>query len=197
MNEITFITEDAKGLEGAEMTQYLKERLRYLADLADKLSADGWSVQLTIRGLAFQPPEGPADTQKAAEAMQERLKQLGIPDLVRPWASHSIDDLEMTEDEYSDRAWYEQADRVLRDRSTGLCCCCEDSMIKRMKQLEEWFGRRGLMVADDYERGMLHGKIQAMRWMLGDSWDDLDEVEDLEDSDELECPHVDEILEAE
>ncbi len=46
-------------------------------------------------------------------------------------------------------------------------------MIAAMKRAEkEYPEERGPW--DDFEWGMLNGKLSAIRWMLGDEWDMLD-----------------------
>ena len=41
------------------------------------------------------------------------------------------------------------------------------------KKVEEKFGVDNLSF-DNFEWGMLHGKVSALRWVLGDEWDMLD-----------------------
>lgn len=35
-----------------------------------------------------------------------------------------------------------------------------------------------MLIPNDYERGVLHGKLEAVRWMLGQAWEDPEDPED-------------------
>jgi hypothetical protein len=49
-----------------------------------------------------------------------------------------------------------------------------EGMVAAMKQIEEELGPGNVGPWDDFEWGMLNGKLSAIRWMLGDEWDMLD-----------------------
>ena len=40
--------------------------------------------------------------------------------------------------------------------------------------MEAEYGRKNLGPYDDFEWGMLNGKLSAIRWVMGDEWDMLD-----------------------
>ena len=42
------------------------------------------------------------------------------------------------------------------------------------QKIEKRHGKKNLGPWDDFELGMLHGKLSALRWVLGDEWDFLD-----------------------
>lgn len=46
--------------------------------------------------------------------------------------------------------------------------------LRAAKQVEKKYGKKNLGPWDDFEWGMINGKLSAIRWMLGDEWDMLD-----------------------
>ncbi len=45
--------------------------------------------------------------------------------------------------------------------------------LKSAKEVEKKYGKKNL-TWDDFEWGMLNGKLSAIRWVMGDEWDNLD-----------------------
>lgn len=45
---------------------------------------------------------------------------------------------------------------------------------KVAKRIERKYGKKNLDPYDDFDWGMINGKLSAIRWVLGDDWDRLD-----------------------
>jgi hypothetical protein len=46
--------------------------------------------------------------------------------------------------------------------------------LKSARKVEKRYGKAALGPYDDFEWGMINGKLSALRWVLGDDWDMLD-----------------------
>lgn len=49
-----------------------------------------------------------------------------------------------------------------------------EGALKAAKRVEREYGKKNLGPWDDFEWGMINGKLSALRWVLGDEWDMLD-----------------------
>jgi hypothetical protein len=84
------------------------------------------------------------------------------------------------EQEFFDRIWYDRK-LVLIDRRNehpeSVAPDIEKGMRRAMRAVEKKYGGKRKLQAyykDDFEWGMLNGKLSALRWVLGDEWDNLD-----------------------
>ena len=49
-----------------------------------------------------------------------------------------------------------------------------EGALKAAREVERRYGKKKLGPWDDFEWGMVNGKLSALRWALGDEWDMLD-----------------------
>lgn len=89
-----------------------------------------------------------------------------------PEAPRNYDEIHEAEQELYDRIWYvrsliheaqaDDVDALLQLAGPGRA------------RVEAKYGRDNLGPYSDFDWGMLHGKLSALRWVLGDEWDFLD-----------------------
>jgi hypothetical protein len=175
MMEIPFVPEDRLTLNPKELTSYLRDRLPQIASVAEKLIDSGSLVKLTAGGLAFQPSSLLAESSDDPEQIQKYLETLDIDEQVREIPSRSFVELESAETKLTDRVEYDELDSNLRNLEIRICSCCQEDNEEKMTQLEQQYGRRHLLVPNEYERGILHGKLEAIRWAMGHEWEDPEE----------------------
>jgi hypothetical protein len=84
------------------------------------------------------------------------------------------------EEEYFHRVWYSRhlvwMDRL--EKGDVKADPADPQLLKLARQaakgVREVYGKRGLVPRNDFELGMLNGKLSALRWVLGAEWDFLD-----------------------
>ena len=95
-------------------------------------------------------------------------------------------------DELCDKIWYDRHQLLryqietgkikivekenwnIKDNATTIQRGVLEGAIKSAKRVEMKYGIKNLGPWTKFERGMLNGKLSALRWMLGDEWDMLD-----------------------
>jgi hypothetical protein len=83
------------------------------------------------------------------------------------------------ENEFTDVIWYDRKlvlQQKLNEGTDTIDPEIEKGMLAAMRRVERKYGKRKLRnyYHDDYEWGMLNGKLSALRWVMGDDWDMLD-----------------------
>ncbi len=93
----------------------------------------------------------------------------------------SLTDILQAETEFCDRIWYDRKLVMLDEIQKGLETEPPPGIMKgmfaAMKLAEEKYGGKVAMreyYKNDFEWGMLNGKLSALRWVIGDEWDNLD-----------------------
>lgn len=84
-------------------------------------------------------------------------------------------------DEFFDRIWYDRKLVLFTNIKKGLAEKLSPERLrvikKAMKSVEKKYGGKNAVLnyyKDDFDWGMLNGKLSALRWVLGDEWDNLD-----------------------
>ena len=83
------------------------------------------------------------------------------------------------EEEFATVLWYDRKLMLQKNLEAGLTTIdpeIEKGMLSAMEAAEKKYGKRKIRnyYKDDFGWGMLNGKLSALRWVLGDDWDDLD-----------------------
>lgn len=91
--------------------------------------------------------------------------------------TRSREEILVAENEFVDRVWYSRHMHLRREIEGGLDEC-EPSIwsqaLLAANEIEEKYGKGQLLPKDQFEWGMINGKLSALRWVLGDEWDNLD-----------------------
>lgn len=191
MYEIPFLSKGV--IDGGGMLHTV--RVIELTKVAQTLAAAGWPVHWSIAGLAFDvPPEirrSPKEERDPA-AIRQKLAALGIEDEFRIGSSRSWTEVIVAKHECRDKVWYANVDHDLRNPpefDPDFRCCCDDGddtqLLELMKETEELYGRKELIVETDYARGALNGRQEALDWLFGEEWPEL-EPEDEWEAEEAE-----------
>ena len=82
------------------------------------------------------------------------------------------------ERDFFDRVWYTRKLVYLEHIEAGIEEAAPkeimDGMARAMRECEEKYGGQENLVYDDFEWGMINGKLSALRWVVGEEWDMLD-----------------------
>lgn len=82
------------------------------------------------------------------------------------------------EQEYFDKVWYVRKlileEKIEAGEEEPLPPELSDRAHATMRAIEECYGRENVGPWDDWGWGFVHGKLSALRWVLGSEWDFLD-----------------------
>lgn len=88
-----------------------------------------------------------------------------------------INQISAAEQEFFDRVWYNRKlvmlDRIRSGREEMPDESIMDGMTAGMRKIKAKYGENSL-IYDDFEWGMINGKLSALRWVMGEDWDMLD-----------------------
>jgi hypothetical protein len=91
--------------------------------------------------------------------------------------TRSLTDILAAEQEYFDKIWYGRS--LMRDTEDGqidpqLSESLRQTIASARERIEAKYGKDKLPPVTDWEWGFMHGKLSALRWVLGEEWDFLD-----------------------
>ncbi|MDO8637176.1 MAG: hypothetical protein Q7R34_13260 [Dehalococcoidia bacterium] len=81
------------------------------------------------------------------------------------------------EEEFFDKVWYgrhKSLELMVESGRKEVDPKIWQGALKAAKKVESKYGKKQLGPRDDFEWGMLNGKLSALRWASGDEWDMLD-----------------------
>jgi hypothetical protein len=89
----------------------------------------------------------------------------------------SLKEVQRAEQEYYDKRWYDRHSMMWQLRHEKRFKKDLKVMVeahKGAKEIERKYGKKNLGPYSDHEWGVLAGKHAALRWVLGDEWDNFD-----------------------
>ena len=88
----------------------------------------------------------------------------------------SIKNILKIEEQFTDMIWYDRHQLLNQMVKKGHPVNPDiwKGALKSAKMVEKKYGKKNLGPHDDFEWGMINGKLSAIRWVLGDEWDTLD-----------------------
>ena len=78
---------------------------------------------------------------------------------------------------FFDKIWYMRHLYLKYKIESGQETCDAEiwkGALANAERIRQQYGEENLLPKDDFEWGMLHGKLSALRWALGEEWDFLD-----------------------
>jgi HJR/Mrr/RecB family endonuclease len=101
------------------------------------------------------------------------------PDLITRHAifadgMRSIPDIIAAEKEMFDKVWYGRSEKDPASAHPHLGPAMIDKILAAQKRVEDTYGYDEVQPGDQFEWGLLSGKLSTLRWVLGDEWDNLD-----------------------
>jgi hypothetical protein len=94
-----------------------------------------------------------------------------------PFEKRSEEEVEAIVGELIDKVWYnrhQELKELVEEGKEEVDPQIWRDAIKAAKKIEDKYGEDNLGPYDDFEWGMLNGKLSALRWLLGYEWDMLD-----------------------
>jgi hypothetical protein len=88
--------------------------------------------------------------------------------------TRSLADILTAQEEYFDKIWYGRSLIHEDGAKPGISDSLKRTILAARRRVEEKYTPDELPPVNDWEWGFMHGKLSALRWVLGDEWDFLD-----------------------
>lgn len=88
--------------------------------------------------------------------------------------TRSLADILTAHEEYFDKIWYGRSLIHKDEARPGISESLKNTILAARRRVEEKYAPEELPPVNDWEWGFMHGKLSALRWVLGDEWDFLD-----------------------
>ncbi|MFA5071381.1 MAG: hypothetical protein WC511_03385 [Candidatus Pacearchaeota archaeon] len=112
---------------------------------------------------------------KRLAEMDANIKKIirGISNSISRDEKEIINELE----KFEDKIWFDRHQLVKEGMNSGKIKTKPKiwrDALKAEKKMIKKYGKKELGPLDDFEWGMLNGKLSTLRWLLGEEWDMLD-----------------------
>lgn len=163
--------------EGRKIVIYHLERLTHILN-----NPVNYGVRLEFLGIGMAPEEQLAyfaerdrDFFAATEMLVELTERLS--EMEDRFEGRTNEEIGETISELFDKVWYNRH-MVLRYKVKRKQEAVDPEIWRQAlaaaESIEQKYGKETLGPWDDFEWGMINGKLSALRWVLGDEWDMLD-----------------------
>ena len=145
---------------------YLRKRKIENAPVQEKLQE---AEKLTSLFIQHQKHDiSPSDLREFRERMLSSEDEMD---------RRSIEEIVEAEEEYFSKVWYgrhELLEEAVKSGRSSVDPEIWKGALKSAKRVKAKYGKEKLGNWDDFEWGMISGKLSALRWVLGEEWDMLD-----------------------
>ncbi len=153
---------------GAQFEEYLKKREIEKAPDREKLQEAEKLTTLFIQHRKHNI--SPTEFSQFKEKLLSRASQDEI-------GLRSIEEILEAEEEFFDKVWYGRhklLELMIESGRKKVDPEIWQAALRAAQKVEGKYGKEQLSSWDDFEWGMLSGKLSALRWVSGDEWDMLD-----------------------
>lgn len=162
--QIVYIDHEACDKPLDQIVECLKARLPKILEVGKKLQGADWIVRAILTGIECIPAVEPDKAIPALEQARQYLQMLGIADPLLYPRMLTHEDLKQAYEELLERAWYHQA---LTDPNPPPSERKANEIADRLDAIEAKYGKDGLRLKDEFQRGFLLGKLAALQWVVG------------------------------